>query len=157
MATKTYYLSGKAKWAHVHRIDKYDKYSITLYPDEASLNQINEWVDGTPPIMNHLKEDEDGQFMKFGCPPNRLIAGKIVPFTIEVLDNEGRPFHQPIGNGSDVTIKVDVYTYRKGEGKAVRLRAVRIDNLVPFTSESFPDDETRESAAELMSQPQPNF
>src|SRR6476620_8282057 len=134
MATKEVFLSGKAKWAHTGRPDKYGRYSIVLYPDSASLQKINDLKAATPAILNTLKKDEDGYFMKFTCEPNKNIGGKVVVFQVAVLKPDGAPLTESlIGNGSDVTIKLEYYTYRKGEGAAVRLKAVRVDNLVPYT------------------------
>lgn len=138
MATTKIYLKGKAKWAHTARPDKYDKYSVVLYPDDASL-EIVKGLKEKPSILNSLHLDDDGYNIKLSVPPNQMIAGKVVVHKIEVVKPDGNPLTECLlGNGSDVTIECEVYTYRKGEGRAIRPKVIRVDNLIPFTIEHFP-------------------
>ena len=81
------------------------------------------------------------------------------------LDKDGVPFTNlgGIGRGSDVTCKLEVYSYQKpmkgqGKGCAIRLESVRIDSLVPFSNpknEFAP--EFAKAAAGLTEQPEPEF
>ena len=107
--------------------------------------------------LNELKQDDDGYNIKFSCPPDKLYQGRMVPFHVQVVDANGIPINDPIGNGSDVTMKVDIYTYRKGEGKAVRLRAVRVDNLIPFIPDKDFRPDQKETLEGLSDQPAPEF
>lgn len=157
MATSTVYLSGKAKWAHTGKPDKYDKYSVVLYPDTDSLEKIHE-LKKTPAILNDLKKDEDGYNIKLSVPPNQNIAGKIVVHKIDVLKPDGMPLTEAlIGNGSDITVKCEVYTYRQGKGRAIRPKSIRVDNLVPFTVQNSFAPEDKEEAMKLLEQPAPLF
>jgi hypothetical protein len=158
MATTQIYLKGKAKWVRVTAPDpKYGTYSMVLYPDEASMNIVHELKNGHPSILNELKKDDDGYNIKFNCKPNQNIGGVIQVFNVEVLDKDGRPTRELIGNGSDVTVKLDKYTFRKGEGLAVRLRAIRIDNLVPYEAQKDFTKEQLEQISGLTEQPRPLF
>lgn len=156
---KEIFLKGKAKWVHTARPDmKYGKYSMVLYPDEDSLNKIKELKDATPGILNTLKKDDEGYCMKFSCDPQKVIAGKMQVFTVSVVKPDGNPLTEAlVGNGSDVTIKLEWYTYRKGEGAAVRLKAIRVDNLVPFMAQRDFDDETQKTVSGLSEQLAPLF
>lgn len=156
MASKSIYVSGKCKWAHVQTPDKFGSFSIILYPNDESLTVIKEMVENPPKILNSLKKDDDGYNIKFSCPTSKLIAGKLMSFRVDLLDADGKPYHEAIGNGSDVTLRLEVYTYRKGEGRAARLKAVRVDNLVPFTREDFPQEDLKRVEG-LLNQPKPNF
>lgn len=159
MATKDIFLSGKAKWVHTHKPDaKYGKYSCVLYPDAASLEKIKELKSATPSILNELKRDDEGDYMKFSCDPNKVIGGKMVIFQVNVLKPDGAPLTETlVGNGSDVTIKLEWYTYRKGEGAAVRLKAIRVDNLIPFIAKRDFMDEDKKNVSGLPEQPAPIF
>ncbi len=158
MASKEIFLKGKVKWVHTNKPDpKFGKYSCVLYPDEESLSKIKELKDGKPSILNVLKKDEDGYNMKFSCDPNKNIMGRIQVFEVTVLDKDNRPFTGLVGNGSDATIKLEHYTFRKGEGAAVRLKAIRIDHLIPYEPKRDFTDEQRESTSGLPEQPVPLF
>lgn len=153
-------LRGKAKWVQVERPDlKSGKYSLVLYPDDESLTIIKDLKENPPAILNHLKKDEDGYNMRFSCDPQKLIAGKMQLFRVSVVDAKNVPITGvQVGNGSDVTIKLEYYEWkRNGGGAAVRLKSVRVDNLIPFNPEAdqFPDD--LELIAGLKEQPEPLF
>jgi len=155
MATKTIFLKGKLKWAHTSKPDKYDRLSVCLYPDAASLEIIRALKE-PPAILNTLKMDDDGTYIKLGVPPNQMINGKVVVNRIEVLKPDGSPLTESlIGNGSDGTIKCEVYTYRKGEGRAIRPKAIRVDNLIPYTVQGSFTDEQKAQVSGVMEQPVP--
>lgn len=135
MATYVETLSGKVKWCQPLRLDgKFNDYATQFFPDPPSLEKIKALLNGNPPIMNKLKKDDDGSYyLRLSCKPNKLINGVIKPFKVDVFKEDGvTPTEVNIGNGSDVTVQIEVYTYRKGEGKAIRWKSIRIDNLVPY-------------------------
>lgn len=150
------FLSGKCKWPKLITPDtKYDplgKWSIVLYPDPESLDKIMELkkeVNGTAGIMNHLKKDEDGTYISFTRPTQRTFKGQNKAFLPpEVLDADNKPLrNMRIGNGSDVTLKIEVRTYPTptgGRGRATRLVAVRVDNLIPFDDDSRTPEEAKQ-------------
>jgi hypothetical protein len=158
VATKEIFFTGKAKWAHTGRPDKWGNYSLCIYPDAESLEKFRALKTSKPSILNEEKKDDDGTFFKVSCPQNKNIAGKVVAFNVAVLHPDGRPITESlIGNGSDVTIKVDHYTYRKGEGAALRLKAIRVDNLVPYTVQNSFNPEQQAQVAGVLEQPAPLF
>lgn len=159
MATKTIYLKGKLKWAHTARPDKYNNWSTVLYPDEESLKVVWDLKNGKPAILNTIGKDEDGEFIKLSRPQNKTINGTVRPFAAPpVVDANGIPITQTlIGNGSDGTVKCAVYDYRKGEGKAIRLEAIRVDNLIPFVPQTDFNPEEQKLVQGLDSEPAPNF
>lgn len=155
MAKEIVYLQGKCKWARLVRPDTtYDQagiWSIVLYPNPESLVKIKELKEdkeGRQGILNHLKMDEDGQYMAFKRSCQKMIKGKLQPFHPPiVLEADGKtPIANPgaVGNGSDVTIKIEVYGYTtKGgnKGTATRLESIKVDNLVEFEPKrDFPED-----------------
>lgn len=132
-------LQGKAKWVHTKRPDKYGKWTCTLYPNAESLAIINEMI--AEGIKNELKKDDDGYYMSFGRYVERTDRNgrKYNLQPVEVMNADRTLFEGYVGNGSDVTIKLDYYggiAPTKQPYKAARLAGIRIDNLVPYTPES---------------------
>lgn len=144
MATDNVYLQGKAKWVRVATPDMYGKYAMVLYPNEESLDKIKKLkeirtVNGKQyeGLKNKLKRDEDGDYMSFSCPSEKIIRGARRLYAAPmILDENNLPIHIGVGNGSEVTIKLEVYTYNppasKMGGSAARLISVRVDKLVPY-------------------------
>ena len=132
--TKTYFFSGKCKWARLNIPDeKYKRYKINVYLDEASKKKFAE--SGS---MLEWRRDEDGEFITFGRPESKLMRGEIVKFgPPEIVDSNGVALEEYVGNGSDVTVKVSIYDYTFGKkvGKGTRLEAVRVNNLVPYVKQ----------------------
>lgn len=118
---------------------------MTLYPNQESLDKLRELqAEG---LKNVLKKDEDGYYVSFRRPTSKLMKGKVVAFTPPVVqDKDGQQINQTaIGNGSDVTVKLAVYSHKTptgGKAKAARWEALRVDNLVPFEAErDFQEDQ----------------
>lgn len=159
--TEYLYFAGKCKWAKLSAPDKFQKWSIQLYPNAESLTKIK-----TLKLKNPIKSDEDGEFVTFSRPVSKVIRGKVIGFappTIITKDQEGRDLLSPnemIGNGSDVTIQIDYYSYQtptKETGYAARLSKVRIDNLVPYKPRSDMDEAEADAVAGLIKQPEQLF
>lgn len=160
MATREDYFSGKCKYAQVHRPDqKYDCYSILLYPDEPSLEKIKKLKEGKPAIMNELKMDEDGTYIRFrrDLEIKTKMGKKQLPPPIVTNADGTMMVDTWIGNGSDVTVGCEIYTYRKGEGLACRLKSVRADNLIPYKPEMTPDPVLQKQYGEMGEQPTPKW
>lgn len=161
MATEFKYFQGKAKWVRVNQPDQWDKWKITLYPDAESLEAIRELqAEGA---KNVIKKDEDGYFTNFSRPTQKVIRGKVIGFTAPtVILKNGDPIPPgtQVGNGSDVTIKVEVYSHGTpggGKAKAARLESIRVDNLVPFTADNSFNPQEKEQVAGLTDQPEQLF
>lgn len=161
---KTYeYFKGKLKWANrlVNPDTEYKKWSVVLYPDQESYSKIMKLKEA-PAIMNEIKKDDDGYYITLSRPTERDYTTGKRAFTPPVVVNaDGTPCTVPIGNGSDGTCKVEVYTFkRKGldrQGRAVRLEAVRIDALVPYEPKTDRTDDEAKLAKGLDEQPAPVF
>lgn len=128
MATQTYYWSGTARWAKVY--DKGDEafqnWQIELSLDEPSKRLFDESGSKLEP-----KKTDEGEFIKIRRPWEKKFGEKLVQFDPPtILDKDGNETDVLIGNGSKVTVKVEVYDTKKGKG--TRLEAIRIDNLVPY-------------------------
>lgn len=157
------YLSGKIKWANrLYRPDeKFNKWSIVLYPDAKSLEEIRE-LQASKGLKNQMKKDEDGYNMTFSRPVSKIYKGVVKTFTPPVITDKDRvPIEGGIGNGSDATLKIEVYPYTApgslSKSHAVRLEAVRIDNLVPYNPDTDYPEEQREQIKGLEDQPTPLF
>lgn len=128
MATQIHYFQGTAKWAKVHEPDvKYDNFSVNLYLDEPSRKRYD-----ASGLTLKEREDEDGQYVKFSRKNTGNFKGDAdhVFGPPSVLNPEGETITDNIGNGSQVTCKVEVYDGARGKGH--RLEAVRVDSLVPY-------------------------
>lgn len=133
MATRYVDLKGKVKWAKVWKPDtKYDKYSLDLCPDEASRKII----DGLGLKSSFKADAQTGEeYISFRRDPNHTIftgkdergpAGAPVVLGVEK--------DTPIGNGSEVTIRLAVYSYdnKFGKGTGSRLEKVHVNKLVEY-------------------------
>lgn len=161
MASEFIDVHGKISWLYAVGFNKFDVWSVTLHPDTASLEVLRDLQ--AQGMKNQMKKDEDGYFMAFRRDPSKLIKGKMVAFTAPtVVDKEGIPMDGTrIGNGSDGTIRLEVYghtTPAGGSSKAARFHGVRINNLVPFNpSNDFPTKAAAENAEALKNAPEQHF
>ena len=130
MATKFYYLKGKAKWVKARRPDeKYDNYTMNLYLDEGSQKIFEE-----SGLQIEPKQDDEGTFYTFRRPHEKLIKKELVEFgPPKVFNADNTEFDGLVGNGSRVTIKVSVYDTVKGKGH--RWESIRVEELVKYNPE----------------------
>lgn len=158
MANRYYYLKGKAKWFQSRKVNEWGRWEHQLFPDAASLELLRKLKEDTEDhqgIRNNLQEDRDGDgiFIRIGRAGQKTIRGKVVAFQPpEIFDRDGTTVLRDVnvGNGSDVTTKIEHYTYavppaKSGKrGSAIRWESTRIDNLVPYQSElkkTYPEGE----------------
>lgn len=140
MSTNTLYLSGKAYWAKVfeHNLDNYDGTLSAQIEIELDKEQRDALKESGSRVTPKLQDDGTIRVRfkrKFDNPLFPNLGG--LP---NVLDAEGKPLNELIGNGSDVTVKVTVYDTKKGKG--TRLESVRVDNLVEYNAESKSNEDT---------------
>lgn len=144
--TEYVYLQGKGMWIKTKALNPWGKWTCTLYPNAASLDKIRKLQEEG--IKNVLRKDDDGYNITFSRPgekENRL-GQKFGLKPVEVISSDGSVFDGLIGNGSDITVKLEVYSHKTPGGakaKAARLLGIRIDNLVPYTSESYDEDQAK--------------
>lgn len=126
------YFSGPCRWAKVYTPDeKYGpKYSIEVQLNDAELEKYK-----NAGCMGNPSKDGEGYYTFRRTKTLLTRKGEVKengpPI---VVDAEGNKFTAPIGNGSDVTIKVETYNTEKGMG--TKLVAVQVDNLVEYNSGS---------------------
>lgn len=120
MASTQYYLSGIAKWVRVDKPDQFGNYSLNLCLDNESMQTFDQ--SGMKIRGNEDKED--------GKTYHRFRRSQEAGAPI-VVDSTGKPFTKIIGNGSEITIRVEVYDAKKF-GKGHRLIAIRVDDWVEF-------------------------
>lgn len=153
MASESMYFKGKCKWVRAHSPNEWGKWAMVLYPDNESLEKIRELQ--SKGLKNVIKKDDDGYNISISRPTQKMFKGKVQGFAPpKVLDKNGIDMgNTPVGNGSDGTVKCDVYSFKAptGAGIAMRWEALRVDNLVPFEKESF-DPVTGEQVAGLAEQ-----
>lgn len=127
MANEFLYLRGKAKWAQLFKPDQeYDNFKINMYLDDSSWALFDE-----AQLQLEPKTDEDGKYVVFRRPNYKQMKKELVHFGApKVVDKDGAPFIETVGNGSEVVIKVLVYDSKKGKGH--RLEAVQVIEHVPY-------------------------
>lgn len=139
MTTRTYYetFRGKVKWAKTKAVNKFGRWSVDVYFDDASLEKFKKLKEA-PAIKNELKKDEDGYYATFSRDPQKQIRGKLVIFDPPfVTGKDDGPCNDNVGNGSDCDVVVQVYTWggtgsTVAPGRAARWHAIKVYNLVPF-------------------------
>lgn len=164
MAKEYVYLKGKGSWfQHFFNADSKfgdPKWHILLHPDEESLATFKSLN-----TMNHLKKDDDGYYFNVSRPCRKVTAKGIemVWQAPIMFDKDGVPLDSSvrIGNGSDVTLKCEVYPFTlRGSSNtknAIRLESARLDQLVPFEgARDFTKEESKQADG-LLTQPKPIF
>lgn len=140
MAEKQHYLRGICKWAKVYEPDdKYHTYSIQLSLDEESQKEFDQSKIRVRPQVDENDGREYYRFRRseeFGPPI--------------IVDDQGKPFSEKIGNGSKVTLRVESYD-TKSMGKGHRLMAVRVDELKEFKVDA--EYIAKREAAKLLNLP----
>ena len=120
----THYFTGECKWARVQTPDdKYKKYSIDVKLDEKQMYEY-----GNLKLKGKPREG----FVTFSSYPDKKNSGPAKK--PEVVDAEGNPCDALIGNGSNVTVKVETYSYNNeyGKGNGSRLVAVKVNELKEY-------------------------
>jgi len=158
--TETVYIQGKVSWFRPKVPNKWNKWSTQIHPNDKGLEIIRELQ--AQGVKNQLKKDNDGYYTSFSRPVTKETStGKILSFTpVEVFDKDGNKYDGNVGNGSDVTLKLEVYQHATpggGKAKAIRWVSARIDNLVPFESSRDLNDFEKEAAEGLKDQPEQLF
>ena len=152
MAQKQVYLQGKSKWARLQSPDDWGNWKLNLYLTPESKKTFEDLK-----VKNHLKRDDDGDFVAIKRPVQKMIKGKVMGLAPPVIvDKDGTPTTEMIGNGSDVTVKCDYYSYKSPQGEpgnAIRLAGVRIDNLVPYTPAKDYTEADKKAVGALNEQP----
>lgn len=146
-----FYFEGKIKWAKIidepkeetfehkgKKIVKKPAWTLNLYPTEKALKAFK-----NSNSQLKVREDEDGEFISFSRP----LWGKdkdgndVKRDPPRILDKDGNVMKGIyIGNGSDVTVLVDIYNTRMGPG--TRLEAVRVENLIEYDKNKVSEDAT---------------
>lgn len=164
--TQFYYLQGKTKWHRHTSLNQWNKWAMVLYPNPESLEKIRELqAEG---LKNVIKKDEDGYCVSFSRPGSKSyltkdgipqVKGFAPP---EVLESDGlTPMRNVnVGNGSDVTVKIEVYEHKTpggGKAKAARWMSTRVDNLVPFDGKDDFDPQAEKLVRGQADQPEQLF
>lgn len=148
-----YYFKGTVKWAKVYdtpkdetfttkkgkKVNKKAAWSLDLYMDEQSMAAYKK-----SGIQRTVRTDEDGEeFVSFDRPlvyKDKETGEDRNRKPPMILDAENNEFvsDDRIGNGSEVTLSVDVYDTQVGKG--CRLEAIRIENFIPFKKQEVSED-----------------
>lgn len=160
------YFKGKGSWfKNLQQGDhEYKNWNVKLhftpesYQDFMKLKDKKGEADG---ILNEVKKDDDGYFHVFKRPFFKDFGQGPEPLLPpEIIDADGNIWKKDdfIGNGSDITIKCELYSYKnrmsKRPGRAIRLVSVKVDNLVPFSKDDLRPAE-KKMLEGLAEQPKP--
>jgi hypothetical protein len=129
-----YYFTGISNWAKVHDpVPAFDpnkpmEYKIDLIMDDSSWERF----DKTGSTLKK-RTSPQGEYVTFRRPCEEVDDnGYPVPVKIQVLDKDNNPTTAPIGNGSKVTCKVEIFKTKMGYKN--KLVSVRVDDLVEYNS-----------------------
>jgi len=156
-ATEHVFIQGKLSWLKCTIPDEWSKWKVTIHPNSESLERIRELQ--SEGIKNVLKKDDDGYHITFSRPTQKMIKGKVVGLAPpEVLQADGKtPLTGVlVGNGSDGTVKLEVYSHGTpggGKAKAARLLSIKVDNLIPFEMNRDFNPNQKEAVAGLKEVP----
>lgn len=126
MATKYFKFTGPCKWAKVTKPDdKYNVYSINVYLNDEMLAKY-----AKSGMQMQIKEDEDGSYVAFRRPVQKIIKGELVELGPPRVSYKGGDLENLIGNGSIVEVDVAVYDSLKGKGHT--LQEVKVKELVIY-------------------------
>lgn len=158
--TEFKFIQGKVSWFKATTTNRWNKYSVQIHPNPEGLEIVRDLQ--AQGLKNNLKKDEDGYFINFTRPASKEFkSGKIQTYTPpEVFDKDGIPFAGPVGNGSDATLKIEVYEHETpggGRAKAARWVSARVDNLVPYEPDRDLTEDQKQSASGLKEQPEQLF
>lgn len=129
-------VQGKVKWFRHNIPDTNGAWTHIMYLDAPSLEKMRELQ--SEGMKNLIRKDEDGWWIRFKRPTEiRLRTGRTIGFAPpEVMLADGTPAREiNVGNGSDVTTRLEVYSHKTptgGTARAARWLSSRIDNLIPF-------------------------
>lgn len=144
MPSKEVFFRGKAHFFKL--LNKgdvtYQCWSTGLYLDDASFalfEDLRKGSEGVEGIKNEVRVTEDGNLVNLKRAWSKTYNGKEAGFTPPVvLDNKNHPWpsDRNVGNGSDIIVKCEYYTFKppfkKDRGSAIRLVSARIEDLVPY-------------------------
>lgn len=134
------FLKGRIKWCkHIRPDATYNKWSVVMYVTGTELDKVREWQ--AMGIKNSVKKDEDGWYITLSRKTSITVKGREVGLEPpRVVDTEGKPIDQAIGNGSDGTAHCILWSSKNYPGKNLRWQSLRVDNLIPFNSGTdYPD------------------
>jgi hypothetical protein len=130
------YIRGKLKWVRTTAVNPWGKYTCTVYPlPGEDLEKVRELQ--SEGVKNLLKKDDDGYYITYSRPSEKTDKNgrKFGLAPVEIMLKDGSKFDGNVGNGSDGTVKLEVYQHSTpsgGKAKAARLLAIRVDELVPY-------------------------
>lgn len=125
--TIRYVFYGVAKWLKYDRPDpKYNRYGLDLYLDNQSLRSFKK-----SGLQLQLRDSEEGVFVKFSRPAQKIIKQKLVEQGPPVVAfSGGEKLGTLVGNGSKVSVTISVYDTPKGKGHT--WESVEVLDLVPY-------------------------
>ncbi len=158
--TETVYVQGKVSWFRNKTPNQWNKYAVQIHPNVKDLEVIRELQ--SQGLKNVIKKDDDGYYISFTRPVTKEYqSGRIQSYAPPtVTDKDGNIYEGQVGNGSDATLKLEVYEHATPGGKkakAARWVSARIDNLVPFETETDTFPEQKVAIEGLKEQPEQLF
>lgn len=150
---------GKARWCFTRKLDQNGEWSVDFYPNAESRLVIEGLIkDG---IKNQLKKDDNDEYhIRFRRHPQKQGKdGRVIQFDPpETLNADGTLCTDIIGDGSDITLRLEVYggknPFGSGTYKAARLGGIKVQNLVPYVQATMAKDpHEQKNAQRLMAAP----
>lgn len=139
------YIAGEIAWCmHLRPEPTYNKWKVTMYLTGNELEKARELL-ATTGIKNTIKKDEHGWFITLSRRTNLTSRGQIVglePPQVFTMAEDGItkiPVTVQVGNGSVGVAKCVLWSSKNFPGKNLRWEALKIDSLIPYSSNDYPD------------------
>lgn len=136
----TVFVSGTVYWAKIlgKPVTNYDgdgkEWTYQFVPDDTNFLKEHK-------LLDRLKEDKkgliEGEFLNLKKPELNSDGEKNDPIRVYNSDNEAWDPSVLIGNGSRVDAKLTIVDWGKTKKKSIWTAALRVTDLVPYTSNEF--------------------
>lgn len=139
MASEYIWLEGDLDWTRTHspdtKFDELGKWSTQLHPNAESLEKVRDLqAEG---VKNMVKKDERGYYVNYSRPAKiKTKKGDLIEMDpVKVIDSEGNPITDMVGNGSKGKVKLEIRSYSLAngtKGKSARLDTIEVTDLVKY-------------------------
>lgn len=123
-------IRGTAKYSKLMAVDMYGKHSLTIYPDQESMNRVHKLI--SEGVKNKIRKDDDGYCITFSRPTTikTKTKGEVALDPVRVVDKNNRILSdKAIPDGEDITMTLECYGGKSPTGfgtyKAARLLSVK--------------------------------
>lgn len=145
----TVFVKGKVYWAKIFTpVDNYEgtgkEWTYEFEPDDVSFLKEHR-------LLDRLKDKNAtggrGEYLILKKPEKNKDDEKNDP--IRVYTEDDKPWDgSPLGNGTEVDVKLSIVDWGKGKKKSIYTTAIRVTKHIPYVSNEFAGMDSGEVAKE---------